>query len=177
MLRRALLAIPAGSVASTPMQYRILGPLEVHGDRGQLTLATHRVRSVLVVLLLHANEPVSAERLAVALWGDDAPPEKRKTVHVYIARLRKALGGAGAVETTSGGYRLRLRADDCDARRFERLLADGLRELRSRRAAQAAAVLHEALELWRGPALSGFEGARFAQEEICRLNERRAEAL
>ena len=30
-------------------------------------------RAVLAVLLLHANEPVSAERLALALWGEEAP--------------------------------------------------------------------------------------------------------
>src|SRR4051794_41095281 len=159
------------------MQYRILGPLEVHGDRGQLTLASKKVRSVLAVLLVHANEPVSADRLAVALWGDDAPREKRKTVHVYISRLRSALGEADAVRTTPGGYQLRVEADECDANRFERLLADGRRELRSRRPAEAEAVLREALELWRGPALSGFEGEPFAEDEIRWLNERRVEAL
>ena len=43
------------------------------------------------VLALHPNQPMSAERLAVALWGEDVPPSAVKTVQVYVARLRKAL--------------------------------------------------------------------------------------
>ncbi len=36
------------------------------------------------MLLLHPNEPVSAERLAVALWGEDAPGDSTRTVQVYL---------------------------------------------------------------------------------------------
>ena len=76
------------------MRFRILGPLEVRGDRGMLALGGAKPRAILAVLLLHANEPVSAERLAVALWGDEAPAGAVKTVQVHVSRLRKALGDA-----------------------------------------------------------------------------------
>ena len=65
--------------------------------------------------MLHANEPVSAQRLAVALWGEDAPAGAVKAVQVHVSRLRKALGDTDAVMTTPAGYRLRVGADEVDA--------------------------------------------------------------
>ena len=68
---------------------------------------------------------MSAERLAVALWGEDAPPSAVKTVQVYVSRLRKALGDPDVLVTTPAGYRLRVRAGELDAERFERQVAEG----------------------------------------------------
>ena len=61
------------SVTRTTMEFRILGPLEVHGDLGAIDVPGTKRRAVLAVLLLQANQAVSAERIAVALWGEDAP--------------------------------------------------------------------------------------------------------
>ena len=91
------------------MDFQILGPLEVRGERGVVELRGLKPRAVLAMLLLHANEPVSAERLAVGLWGEDAPAGAVKTVQVHVSRLRKALGDPEAVSTTPAGYRLRVR--------------------------------------------------------------------
>src|SRR3954471_2080934 len=101
------------------MEFRILGPLEVRGERGALALGGSKPRAVLAVLLLHPNEPVSADRLALALWGDDAPAGAAKTVQVHVSRLRKALGDPALVETTHAGYRLHVALDELDAERFE----------------------------------------------------------
>ena len=60
------------------MEFRILGPLEVRSERGAVRLEGLKPRAVLAVLLLHANEPVSAERLALALWGEDAPAARSR---------------------------------------------------------------------------------------------------
>ncbi len=86
-------------------------------------------RAVLAMLLLHANEPVSAERLAVGLWGLDAPAGATRTVQVHVSRLRKALGDPDAVSTTPAGYRLRVRPGELDAERFARGAAEGRRAL------------------------------------------------
>ena len=91
-------------------------------------------RALLAVLALYANEPVSVERLAVALWGEDAPPSAVKTVQVYVARLRKALDDPEVLVTTPPGYRLRVRRGELDVERFERLVADGRRALAAGRA-------------------------------------------
>ena len=84
------------------MEFGILGPLEVRADGRAVQLGGARPRAVLAVLALHANEPVSAERLAVALWGEDAPPSAVKTVQVYVARLRKALEDPDALVDHAG---------------------------------------------------------------------------
>lgn len=49
------------------MEFRILGPLEVRGDDGPLTVAGRKPRALLAMLLLHANEVVGAEQLVDAI--------------------------------------------------------------------------------------------------------------
>src|SRR5829696_6335719 len=50
------------------IEFRILGPLEVHGRDGVVTVGGARQRALLAVLLLHANETLSADRLIDELW-------------------------------------------------------------------------------------------------------------
>ena len=159
------------------MEFRILGPLEAHSQSGPVALGGIKPRVVLGMLLLHRNEPVRAERLVMALWGDEAPASAMKTLYVYVSRLRRALEDPDALVMTSAGYRLRVRPDELDAERFERLVGAGTHALDTGRAEQAAALLHEALALWRGPPLSGLELEPFAQIEIARLQEQRVAAL
>ena len=85
------------------MEFRLLGPVEVRDERGVVPLGGPKPRAVLAVLLLHANQPVSAERLAIALWGDEAPPGATKTVQVHVSRLRKALAAEGILTSTRAG--------------------------------------------------------------------------
>lgn len=108
------------------MEYRILGPLEVRSESGIVALGGIKPRAMLAVLLMHANESVHAERLALALWGEDAPASAVKTLQVYVSRLRKALGDDEALIRTPAGYRLRVRAEELDAERFARLVEDGV---------------------------------------------------
>src|SRR3954453_24036311 len=99
------------------MNFQILGPLEAHSERGAVGLEDLKPRAVLAMLLLHANEPVSAERLAVGLWGQDAPAGATRTMQVHVSRLRKSLGDPEALSTTPAGYRLRVRPGELDAER------------------------------------------------------------
>jgi DNA-binding SARP family transcriptional activator/tetratricopeptide (TPR) repeat protein len=159
------------------MRFLILGPLEVRGEQGAVALGGNKLRGLLAVLLLHANKPVSAERLAFALWGQDAPSGVTKTVQVTVSRLRKALGDRVVIATTSAGYCLQMQPDELDATRFEQLVEEGARALDSGRPEHAAAVLREALSLWRGPALADLAFEPFAAAEIARLEEQRLAAL
>src|SRR3954447_7268807 len=159
------------------MEFGILGPLDVRADGRTVALGGARPRAVFAVLALHANRPVSAERLAVALWGEDAPPSAVKTVQVYVARLRKALEDPDALVTTPAGYTLRVQLGELDAERFERQVADGRDALAAGRAEHAAAQLREALGLWRGPPLADLASAPFAPAEIARLEEQHLAAL
>jgi predicted ATPase/DNA-binding SARP family transcriptional activator len=159
------------------MEFRILGSLEVRADGGPVALGGAKPRGLLAVLLLHANEPVSAERLAVSLWGEDAPAAAVKTIHVYVSRLRRALGDPDLLATTPAGYRLRVAPGELDSARFEQLSAEGYRALDDGRPERAGRVLRDALSLWRGPALAEFAFEAFAQAEIGRLEDERQAAL
>ena len=159
------------------LEFGILGPLEVCADGRAVQLGGARPRAVFAVLALHANQPVSAERLAVALWGEDAPPSAVKTVQVYVARLRKALGDPDALVTTPAGYRLRVGPGELDAERFERLVADGREALlagqRGGRRGQAA---RGAWSCGAGRRSPSSRHVPFAPAEIARLEEQRLAA-
>ena len=79
--------------------------------------------------------------------------------------------------TQNPGYLLRVRPEELDTDRFERLVEDGRRALRAGDPAPATRKLLEALSLWRGPALGDFAFDPFAQAEIARLEEARVSAL
>ena len=78
------------------MDYRILGPLEVSDGDRPLALGGEKQRALLAVLLLHAGEVVSADRLIDDLWGERSPPGAPKALQAHISRLRKALDADGA---------------------------------------------------------------------------------
>jgi predicted ATPase/DNA-binding SARP family transcriptional activator len=160
------------------MEFRILGSLDVRDDTGcPVALPGAKPRALLAMLLLHANEPVSAERLAIALWGEDAPAGAAKTIQVHVSRLRRVLGERDVLVTTPAGYLLRVRPGELDADRFKQLVAEGHQALADGAPEHAGHALRDALSLWRGPALAdvGFEA--FAQAEIARLEDERLAAL
>jgi DNA-binding SARP family transcriptional activator/class 3 adenylate cyclase len=159
------------------MDFKILGPLEVAEEGRPLELGGSRQRQLLAILLLHRNEVVSSDRLIDHLWGAEPPPTAAKSLQAHVSRLRKALGAGGSLATHGSGYRLSAGVDDIDAARFERQVEGGRGRLSAGDAAGAAADLHEALQLWRGPPLSDFAYEAFAQAEIVRLEELRMTAL
>src|ERR687888_2642546 len=107
------------------MEFRILGPLEVLEDGRPLALGRLKERTVLAVLLLHANEFVSRERLIDELWGPAPPATARKAVNVYISKLRQTLtrNGHDPIATADGGYRLVVDPDLLDPERLRSLIA------------------------------------------------------
>ena len=158
------------------MEYRVLGPFEVRDGDRSLPLAGAKQRALLALLLLHANQMLSRDRLIDELWGEEPPATAVQSLHVYVSRLRKVLP-AGTLLTRPPGYLLELEPDELDLRRFERLLADGREELPAATPGAPRAALHDALALWRGPALAEFAFEPFAQVEIGRLDELRLAAV
>jgi YVTN family beta-propeller protein len=164
----------------TDVEFRILGELEVRQDHRPLPLGGAKQRALLAFLLLNANRVVSRDRLVDELWGESPPPTVNSVLHVYVSRLRKLLGGAngdGLLITQAPGYALRISPDVLDACRFEQLVEEGRRMLAGNDPERAADVLHEALALWRGPALADLAAEPFARAEIGRLEELRLTAL
>jgi DNA-binding SARP family transcriptional activator/streptogramin lyase len=154
------------------MRYAILGPLEVYDGAQPLGIGGGRQRKLLGVLLVHANESVSSDRLIEELWDGEPPPTASKALQGLVSQLRKHLG-AGSLETVTGGYLLRVSPGDTDAQQFEELL----QEARPLDRARAVAKLRSALALWRGPALADFAYDEFARSEIERLEELRESCI
>jgi DNA-binding SARP family transcriptional activator len=154
------------------LDFRVLGSLVVADDGAEVRLGGRNQRALLAVLLLHANKPVSTERLVDLLWGEHPPRTATTSLQNTVSQLRRLLG-PGFVQTRPSGYVLELDESQLDLSRFELLL----RRARTAEPTERALLLHEALELWRGPPLADFELETFAQEEIRRLEELRLGAL
>ena len=114
------------------MDFLILGPLGVRDGDRQIVLGGVRQRALLAMLLLNANEVVSADRLVDELWTGDSRADAAKALHVAISRLRKALQpgrAAGDADqlliTRPPGYELRVEPGQLDLHRFERIVRDG----------------------------------------------------
>jgi DNA-binding SARP family transcriptional activator len=160
------------------IDYRLFGPLEVTAGGRALDVGGQKQRALLAILLLHANQLVPRHVLIEQLWGEHPPAGPDHAVGVYIWRLRKTLDPVAAsscVLTRPGGYLLQAAPEQVDLARFESLARDGERSLAAGQADRAAAQLREALVLWRGAPLADFTGEAFAEVEITRLEQLRAE--
>jgi DNA-binding SARP family transcriptional activator/ABC-type branched-subunit amino acid transport system substrate-binding protein/streptogramin lyase len=158
------------------LDFRVLGPLEVHERGAQLALGAAKQRALLAILLLHAGEPVSTDRLVDLLWGEHPPPSALNSVHVYVSALRKALGD-GRLQTRHGGYALELDDDELDLRRFEGLVREGRTLLAQDDPGAARERLSEALGLWRGAAFPELAHTLEGRVEVERLEELRLGAI
>src|SRR5690348_2033315 len=130
------------------MEFRILGPLEVSSNGHELALGAARQRALFAILVLHANEVVSADRLVDEVWGDRPPATATKVVQVYVSQLRKALRAGNGDETRlltrPPGYLLRVEPGELDADRFHQLVEAGRAELAAAKPQIAAQILLEA---------------------------------
>jgi serine/threonine protein kinase/ABC-type glycerol-3-phosphate transport system substrate-binding protein len=156
------------------MRYKVLGPLQVTGPGGPISLGGPKQRAVLAYLLVRANELVPAESLIDQVWSGEPPEAARGTIHSYISHLRKALG-PDRIEGRPPGYVLHVSSDELDAERFERLLSEA--RFANGSPGRAGNLLREALELWTGPAFADLSFEPSLAAEIARLDELRLQAL
>jgi len=156
------------------VEFLILGPIEVRDGDTTLGLGGPRQRLVLAHLVLQANRVVSTDRLIELTWGEEAPEAARQALFAYVSRLRKLLG-ADRIVARPPGYALVATPSEVDALRFADLVAEA-RGIDGDPGA-ASALLGEALDLWRGPALSDLADHAQLRADIGRLEELRLGAL
>ncbi|MGH2909364.1 MAG: BTAD domain-containing putative transcriptional regulator, partial [Solirubrobacteraceae bacterium] len=141
-----------------------------------------KLRALLAILLLNANQDVTSDRRIELLWAGQPPPSAAKSLQVHVSRLRQALARDRdepdqRLVTTHQGYRLRVSPGELDVERFELLIAEADELIAQRRWEAAADRLRRSLELWRGDPLSDFAYESFAQSEIARVSELHVGAL
>lgn len=141
----------------TQLTLQLLGPLRVLDEHGaELKIASRKSRALLAYLALRPGESHGRERLATLLWEEADDDLARTSLRQAIAALRKALPKSChcALVTTTDSIALDAQAVDCDLVRFRRALA-----------AASRASLLEAVELYRGDLLDGFDARSNAFDE------------
>ncbi len=166
-------------------RFGVLGPLRAWRGESAVDLGPVQQRVVLAVLLLQAGHPISRQRLIGAVWGDVPPARSVNLIQRHVSRLRRVLGTGEALDApcrlvwTDAGYLLTVPGGAVDLTVFHQELA----RARAARAAgdlrEAAAALHAALGLWRGPVCEGLSSPfldvqrdRLAETRISVIEER-----
>lgn len=159
------------------MEVGVLGPLRVQVSGDETVIRSSTQRRALIYMILHANEVVSTDRIADAVWGDCAPNDIEHAVHTLVYRLRH-LVGADAI--TNGlkmpirrhdpGYVVEIDPTSIDSHNFATRISSGQRCLATD-AERARRELRDALSMWRGEPLLDVAYEPWAAPEIRRLNE------
>jgi DNA-binding SARP family transcriptional activator len=161
------------------VRLRILGPVEIRGRDTSPRLPGPQLRLLLGVFALSAGQVVPAGDLVDALWEDRPPQSARASLQILTTRLRKALADIAdcAIERHGDGYRLRVDRDLVDVHRFRSLVQSAHSATDHE---DAAALLGQALVLWRGPALADVPAttvvetirAGLAEEQLSAVQDR-----
>ena len=153
------------------MEFRVLGPLRVEDAGTEFPLGGQKQRTVLALLVAAAGAPVPMDALLTGVYGPDAAPKARRTLHTYISRYRSAFGDV--IQRRGDDYALAVDPASIDAVRFETSVerAKTLVDV-----SESAEVLRNALGLWRGRPYADVDSAAL-EVEGRRLEALRAEAI
>ncbi|WP_433364448.1 BTAD domain-containing putative transcriptional regulator [Actinoplanes sp. CA-142083] len=160
------------------MRFGVLGPLAAWDRDGRpVPIPGAKVRALLAALIARDGDAVSADRLVDELWTGPVPGNPQAALAVKVSQLRRALedaepGSRALVESGPAGFALR--APSVDATEFGSLVGRAAAEPSPH---TRAALLGEALGLWRGPAYTGYREEPYAEAVVARLEEQRLTAV
>lgn len=175
-----------GAANSSDLDIRVLGALALHVHGAPVTPSARKLRQLLALLLLNANQVVSVSYLINGLWDASPPANALGTLHTYVLQLRRGIasalppGGVSAKEilVTRGDAYLFLVGDGAlDLHRYRRDVRDGESALRAGEYPRAMALLRGALELWDGEPLSDVRLTPILEGEVRRLRQSRLHVL
>lgn len=157
------------------MELGVLGPLELVSDGVRVALGGPKQRLVLALLAARRGHVVGLDDLIDGLWPDGPQARPRKTVQVYVTRLRRVLGDQGdAIRSEAAGYRFDPGLVAVDADAFEADVQAALAEADDDR---AVARLQVALRRWRGDAFGDLRDCLDLVPSAVKLDERRLAAM
>ncbi|MDB1087546.1 BTAD domain-containing putative transcriptional regulator [Streptomyces sp. ACA25] len=155
------------------MRFEVFGPVELRDGSGPLSGRLQR--TLLAMLLIHANRPVPVDTLTEALWHGEAHARSAAKLQLHVHRLRRLLDIPDRLSFGQGGYRLRVLPEELDSARFE-LLTDEALEQSAQDPLRCARLLRTALDLWQGRPYEGLDIPELA-DEARRLADRRLTAV
>lgn len=161
---------------------RVLGPLCVRFAGRELPLGGVKQRALFAMLALRMNSSISVGALIDGLWDGDLPAHPRRTIQVYVSRLRNLLNAVPAEQSGlavvhhSDGYSLVGDPETCDLDRFQRLAAQAYASWPADPEGTRDA-LHQALAQWQTEPLREFAHEPFAESEGVRLSFLHSAAL
>ncbi|MEV7802903.1 BTAD domain-containing putative transcriptional regulator [Microbispora sp. NPDC088329] len=169
------------------MRFRVLGALEVRsGAHRLIRLGAAKQRTLLAVLLLNVNRPVTIDRLLEALWPQRPPRTAVVALRTYVSALRQVLGLADRdgqqggepplLSTVPGGYQLSVSPADLDLLVFQELADQGRQALSDGLPVLAGDRLRRALALWRGRPFEDVPLDPGMEADLIRIEERRIAA-
>lgn len=167
------------------MRFHLIGPFEIVSDDGRVYRpGTPKVCQTLALLLTRPHEIVTAEALIHELWGDTPPRSAVTTLQTYVYHARRMLvsqdlvpAGRSLIVTSPPGYRILADDAEIDIRVFERLVAQARTELGRADPGAALRSVRQALDLWRGPALSNHPVGDVLTGHLVHLEELRVRAF
>jgi DNA-binding SARP family transcriptional activator len=157
------------------LRFSVLGPLQVNLDGRPIELPTAMLRRLLAILLCQPGQPVPMDRLLEALWEGQPPPTARKTLQIYVHRLRRAMGES-QVARGPAGYWLAPENAEVDSTLFADLVRDAGRAHDRQELPEAGRLYALALELWRGNAFADVLGCAHIANHARLLDEARLHA-
>ena len=165
------------------LRFGVLGPLRVWRHEDVVDLGPIQQRVVLAVLALQAGRAVGRQQMIDAVWGETPPRNAVNLIQRHVSGLRRVLEPhrpgrtpSGLLFWTDAGYVLSLSAGVLDLDNFEREVARARAERAAGSLQEAAAALHSALGLWRGPVCDGLSSP-FLDAQADRLAESRVNVL
>ncbi|MGH3212671.1 MAG: BTAD domain-containing putative transcriptional regulator, partial [Trebonia sp.] len=152
--------------------------MEVLSPSGWTGINAAKWRSLLACLLVRPGQLVPTESLIFELWGENPPSTANNLVSIYVHRLKKVIGDTEGKDLVyrAPGYRLRVSNQDLDSQVFELLVADGRGALEASDTERAAALLGEALGLWRGSLFADVQQTALLARQADRAEELRLAA-
>jgi DNA-binding SARP family transcriptional activator/tetratricopeptide (TPR) repeat protein len=158
-----------------PVRVGVLGPVTLTAGADVVALGGPKQRLVLGLLVAHAGHIVPIDDITDALWPEGPQARPRKTVQVYVTRLRGLFGEhPAAIQGVAAGYRFDPTVVELDAAEFESRVAEALHEADDE---AAVAGLRQALGLWRGDAFADLRDCSALVPSAVRLDGLRISAM
>lgn len=164
------------------MEICVLGSLTLRSGGVERRLGGIKQQALFAMLAVRMNEDVSVRALVDGLWDGILPDHPRRTIQVYVSRLRNLISNpapgepALAIAYRGDRYALIGEPQTCDLNRFQGLAARGY-ALWPADPQGTRTALREALTQWRADPLQEFTREPFAEAECVRLSSLHTAAL